>query len=69
MEKWDILDINRNVTGKTIVRGETLRPGEFHLVVLIFVVNSKKEILITKRSKKERWCTALGNQWRCGNCR
>ena len=53
MEKWDILDIDRNMTGKIGIRGEHLEKGDYHLVVLIFVVNSKNEILITRRSEKK----------------
>jgi len=53
MEEWDILDLNRENTGRIAVRGEYLKPGDYHLVVLIFIVNSKSEILITKRSREK----------------
>lgn len=51
METWDILDENGNMTGKTITRGENLRKGEYHLVVHIWIINGKGEILIQKRPK------------------
>lgn len=46
MELWDIYDINRIKTGKTVMRGETIKQGGFHLVVHVCVFNSKGEMLI-----------------------
>jgi isopentenyldiphosphate isomerase len=55
MAKWDILDSSGNVTGKTAVRGKHfMRPGEYHLVVHIWVVSDKGELLIQKRSEKKK---------------
>ena len=55
MEKWDILNAQGTPTGKTVVRGRTfLRPGEYHLVVHIWIVSSKGELLIQKRSKEKK---------------
>jgi isopentenyldiphosphate isomerase len=55
MEKWDILNAQGTPTGKTVVRGHTfLRPGEYHLVVHIWIVSSKGELLIQKRSKEKK---------------
>ena len=55
MEKWDILNAQGPPTGKTVVRGRTfLRPGEYHLVVHIWIVSSKGELLIQKRSKEKK---------------
>lgn len=50
MEIWDIYDKNRQKTGKTGVRGESLLEGEYHLVVFAFIINAKNEILISRRS-------------------
>ena len=66
METWDILDENGNMTGKTITRGENLGDGEYHLIVHIWIINSKGEILIQKRSKNlkfapERWAITGGS--------
>jgi 8-oxo-dGTP diphosphatase len=51
MEIWDILDRQGNLTGKTIVRGEELKEEEYHLVVHIWIMNSKGEFLIQKRAE------------------
>ncbi|MCC5912691.1 MAG: NUDIX domain-containing protein [Clostridiaceae bacterium] len=50
MELWDILDKNRNKTGRIAERGKSMNPGEFHLVVFAFIKNSKGQILISKRT-------------------
>ncbi len=52
-EKWDILDANGQLTGRTIKRGQRFKKGNYHLSVHIYVVNSKKEFLIQKRSMKK----------------
>lgn len=54
MELWDIYDKNKNKTGKTIVRGERLKEDEFHLIVHIWIKNSKGEFLIQQRSETVR---------------
>ena len=51
-ELWDAYDIDRNPLGYTIVRGSgkpELPDGEYHIVVCVFIVNSKGEILLTQR--------------------
>ena len=50
MEKRDLYDINRNLTGETIYKGDSIPDGKFILVVLSFIQNSKGEFLIQKRS-------------------
>ncbi len=50
MELWDILDEQGNKTGGTIIRGEQLQDGEYHLVVHIWILNDKGEFLIQKRA-------------------
>jgi 8-oxo-dGTP pyrophosphatase MutT (NUDIX family) len=49
-ELWDIYDENRNLTGHTHVRGEDLLPGEYHLVVHVWIRNSQGQFLMTQRS-------------------
>ena len=50
-ELWDIYDINKKKTGKTAERGVTkLQDGEYHLAVQAVIINSKGEILISKRA-------------------
>lgn len=49
-ELWDIYDENRNLTGRTHVRGEDLLPGEYHLVVHVWIRNIQGQFLMTQRS-------------------
>ena len=50
-EKWDILDEKGKPSGRTTLRGKVnLKPGEYHLVVHIWVVSSDGRILIQRRS-------------------
>lgn len=54
-EIWDILDENGNTTGKTTVRGKTfLKPGEYHLVVHIWIISSDGRILIQRRADDKK---------------
>lgn len=56
MEHWDIYDIDRKFTGRTIVRGGKPQKGEYRLTVHVCVFNSKNEMLIQKRQPfKEGW--------------
>ena len=50
MEKRDLYDINRNLTGETIYKGEPIPPNKYIVVVLSIIQNSKNEFLIQKRS-------------------
>lgn len=50
MELWDLLDGMGNKLNKTIIRGEELKNGEFHLAVHIWIVNDNEEFLIQKRA-------------------
>lgn len=49
-EYFDILDDNGNLTGKTKLRSEVHRDGDWHKAVHIWIVNDKNEILLQKRS-------------------
>ncbi len=51
MERRDLYDENRNLTGETILKGEETPKGRYIVVVLVFIQNSKGEFLIQKRSK------------------
>ncbi len=56
MEKWDLLDENRNLTGETLTRGSVMPKGRYHLVVHCVLFNSKGEMLIQKRQPfKDGW--------------
>ena len=49
-ELWDVFDENRNLAGRTHRRGDPMAPGDYHLVVYAWLVNSKGEFLITRRA-------------------
>ncbi len=56
MELWDVYDVDRNKTDRTMVRGEAFAEGDYHLVVHVCIFNSKGELLIQQRqSFKEGW--------------
>ena len=50
MERWDIYDKNRNLTGRTMGKNEwILQDGEYHLTVLGVVRHKDGRFLITRR--------------------
>ena len=49
-ELWDVYDENRKLTGRLHRRGDPMKDGDYHLVVHIWMMNSKGEFLLTKRS-------------------
>lgn len=54
-EIWDVLDNDGNFTGKTVTRGQYfLKPGEYHLVVHIWIVSPDGKLLIQKRSDNKK---------------
>ena len=54
-EKWDILDENGMPTGRTTLRGgTTLKSGEYHLVVHIWIVSRDNKFLIQRRSPDKK---------------
>jgi len=48
-EYWDIYNVNREVTGKTIKRGDAFAEGEYYVCCEIWIMNSKQQILMTQR--------------------
>ncbi|MDF2485656.1 MAG: hydrolase [Herbinix sp.] len=60
-EIWDIYDENRHPTGRTHRRGDVLPKGEYHIVVHVWLKNSKGEYLITKRTPNK----GFPNLWEC----
>lgn len=50
MELWDVYDHCFQKTGKIHERGNPLAPGDYHLVVAVYPVNSSGQILIQKRN-------------------
>ncbi len=66
-ELVDVLDSNGMYTGKTVTREECGKKGLWHKAVCIFIINSKNQVLLQKRSaNKKTWpnmwdVTAGGN--------
>lgn len=55
MEKWDILNAEGEFVGKTTLRGKcNLKSGEYHLVVHIWIISSKGDVLIQRRSENKK---------------
>jgi len=55
VEKWDVLDEYGHRTGRTTLRGHgRLKPGEYHLVVHIWVISSNGKLLIQRRSDSKK---------------
>ena len=52
MERRDLYDINRNLTGETIAKTEPTPEGRYIIVVLVFIQNSEGKFLIQRRSRK-----------------
>lgn len=50
-EKRDLYDANRNLTKKTVFKGEPIPKENYIVVVLVFIQNSEGKFLIQKRSK------------------
>ena len=66
-EYWDVYDKNGNVIkGKVSIRGKhDLGPSEYHLVVYVWIINDKNEVIISKRQKGR----AFEGSWECtGGC-
>ena len=51
LEKRDLYDKDRNLTGETIYKGEKIPDGKYINVVLVFIHFSEGKFLIQKRSK------------------
>ena len=56
MELWDVYDTNRNKINKVMVRGESFKKDDYHLVVHVCLFNSKGDMLIQQSQPfKEGW--------------
>jgi len=65
-ELWDIYDQCRSKTGRFHERGKPMVKGDYHLIVQVWIVNSIKEFLITKRSPSQSFWP---NRWHAtGGC-
>lgn len=63
MEKRDLYDDNKKLTGETVFKGETIPKGRYYITVVIFIQNETGEFLIQKRVKKKdgKWATTGGH--------
>lgn len=60
MELWDVYDKDRRLLNRTMVRGNKIKDGDYHLVVHVCIFNAKGEMLIQQRQPfKEGW----SNMW------
>ena len=56
MELWDIYDINKNRTGRTMVRNDwTMAEGDYYLSVLGVIRIPDGRFLITRRAMDKAW--------------
>ncbi|MCR5419179.1 MAG: NUDIX hydrolase [Lachnospiraceae bacterium] len=57
MEYWDIYDVNKQKTGRTMVRNDwNMKPGDYHLTVLgVLKRKSDGRYLITQRVETKSW--------------
>ncbi|MDO4962215.1 MAG: NUDIX hydrolase [Eubacteriales bacterium] len=56
MEYWDIYDINKNLTGRTMKRNDwTMQPGDYYLSVLGVIRRPDGRFLITQRVMTKAW--------------
>lgn len=62
MEIWDVYDRYRCKTGRIHERGTLMKEGDYHIVVHIWIVNDKGEVLIQKR---QPWKVGWPNMWDC----
>ena len=62
MELWDLYNERRELTGRDHIRGEEIPRGYYHLVVHIWIRNSKGEYLISQRSADR---PAFPLMWEC----
>ena len=61
-ELWDIYDINKKKIGKTAERNvHKFKEGEYHIVVTGIIMNSKNEILISKRAEHKKFGLTMIN--------
>ncbi len=56
MEIWDIYDVNKEKTGRTMVRNDwNMQPGDYHLTVLGVIKRPDNTFLITRRVLTKAW--------------
>lgn len=62
MEEFnDVYDKNRNLTGRLHLRGTPWKPGEYGLVVCVWVYDGKGNILLTRRAPEKSFAGTWEN--------
>lgn len=61
MEYNDIYDENRNLTGRRHLRGTPWKPGEYGLVVCVWVYDGKGRVLLTRRALEKSFAGTWEN--------
>ena len=59
MEAWDLYTQDRVKTGQTMLRGDPVPEGLFHLQVHVCIFNEQGEMLIQQRHSTKRWYAGL----------
>jgi 8-oxo-dGTP pyrophosphatase MutT (NUDIX family) len=54
METWDLYDGDRKPLGRVHRRGEALSEGANHIVVEIWTVNARGQVLLTRRDERKQ---------------
>ncbi len=49
-ELWDLYDSDRTLTGQTMIRGEDVPEGRYHLTVDVWITDGRGRYLISRRS-------------------
>lgn len=62
MEVWDLYNEHRERTGRSHIRGDAIPDGYYHLVVHVWIGNSRGEYLISQRSENRPTFPLL---WEC----
>jgi len=52
-EYWDIYDADRNLTGRIHRRGDPLLPGDYHLVVHVWICSGDQYFITRRAPEKE----------------
>ena len=55
VERWDLYDAQGRRTGRTMLRGEEVPAGLYHLAVHIWPRNSQGEFLVQRRAPGVQW--------------
>lgn len=62
LEYWDLYNKEREKIGVLHQRGQPIEEGTYHIVVNVWIINSKNEVLLAQRHpKKKLW----GGLWEC----